>query len=232
MGTKVSWRKVSILSAVMVLIAIAAVWATPTEYLSNIKQREPLINYVEPSFDNWNKDDKNQVLITSAVLDEKLESAYSDLISEAYLNTENKRVMLSVAYSDNQRNGLAVHLPEACYPAQGFEILEEKKIPITLNDGSQLTAKYMKTKRGSRVEPLIYWTVAGEYLYGNDFERKEISIKYALKNIIADGLIFRISMVEPDEDVALSHMNDFIKDFYDSLSEIQKSRFFGQNNNI
>jgi EpsI family protein len=227
MGTKMSWQKVSLLSVVMLLMAIIAMWATPTEYLSNIKQREPLINYIESTLDNWKKDDTNQVLITSAVLDEKLESAYSDLINEAYLNTENKRVMLSVAYSDNQRNGLAVHLPEACYPAQGFEILEEKKIPITLNDGSQLIAKYMKTKRGSRIEPLIYWTVAGEYLYGTDFERKEISIKYALKNIIADGLIFRVSMVEPDDDVALSYMNDFIKDFYDGLVEKGQSRFFG-----
>lgn len=227
-----SWLKASFLCALMIVTASVAVWATPTDYLADIKHRAPLNSFIEPQLADWQLDRDNQVLVTNAVLDEKLQSAYSDLLNETYRNADNRKVMLSVAYSDNQRNGLAVHSPEACYPAQGFEILERSQFPVTLDDGSQLNVRYMKTKRGSRIEPLLYWTTAGDYLYHNNLERKQLSIQYALENIIPDGLIFRVSMIEADEEIALGYLNDFIQEFYDSLSEEERSRFFGQNNTL
>ncbi|MCX4189092.1 exosortase C-terminal domain/associated protein EpsI [Methylophaga sp. OBS3] len=222
-----SWLKVSVVSVLMLMTATLAVWATPTDYLVNIKPREPLTKVIKPAIGNWQLDPTSHVLITSAVLDEKLASAYTDVISETYFNKENQKVMLSVAYSDNQRNGLAVHLPEACYPAQGFEILEKRELPVTLNNGRQLNLTYMKTKRGSRVEPLVYWTMAGETLYRNDFERKQVSIKYALDNIIPDGLVFRVSTISADDEMALDMITDFVRDFDSSLAESDKPRFFG-----
>lgn len=222
-----SWFKVSVLSSAMMLIAAVAVWATPTQYLVDIKHRAPLSDVVKPALKDWQRDDANQVLITSAVLDEKLQSAYADLVSETYLNPDKKRIMLSVAYSDNQRNGLAVHLPDACYPAQGFEILEKKQIPVTLSDGKTLTVNYMKTRRGARIEPLIYWTLAGDHVYRNDVERKQLTIEYALNNLIPDGLIFRVSTIDSEGTAALAMMTDFIKAFYSSLTLADKTRFFG-----
>lgn len=222
-----SWSKASFLCVLMIVTASVAVWATPTDYLAEIKHREPLSNYVEPQLDDWRLDNGSKVLVTNAVLDEKLQSAYSDLVSETYQNPDNKKVMLSVAYSDNQRNGLAVHSPEACYPAQGFEILERKQFPMTLNDGKQIMVRYMKTKRGKRIEPLVYWTMAGEHLYQNNLERKQLSIQYALNNIIPDGLIFRVSTIEADEEAALAVISDFIRDFHNSLAQAEKDRFFG-----
>ncbi len=222
-----SWFKASSLCALMIITASVAVWATPTDYLADIKHRETLNNYVEPQLDDWQLDRGSRVLVTNAVLDEKLESAYSDLLSETYRNADNKKVMLSVAYSDNQRNGLAVHSPEACYPAQGFKILERKQFPMTLNDGKQITVRYMKTQRGNRIEPLVYWTIAGEHLYRNNLEKKQLAIEYAMDNIIPDGLIFRVSTIEADEKVALAAITDFIRDFHDSLAETEQPRFFG-----
>lgn len=222
-----SWLKASTLCVLMILTATMAVLATPTDYLANIKHRDPLNSYIAPTLDDWHLDRGSRVLVTNAVLDEKLKSAYSDLISETYQNADNKKVMLSVAYSDNQRNGLAVHSPEACYPAQGFEILERKQFPMTLNDGREITVRYMKTQRGKRIEPLVYWTMAGEQLYRNNLERKQVSIQYALNNIIPDGLIFRVSTIEADEEAALNVITDFIRDFHSSLAQTEQSRFFG-----
>lgn len=225
-----SWLKVSFVSVLMLLTATLAAWATPTDYLVDIKPRDPLHNFIKPMIGNWQLDHSSRVLITNAVLDEKLESAYTDLISETYMNTDNKKVMLSVAYSDNQRDGLAVHLPEACYPAQGFEILEKKEIPLTLNDGRQLNIKYMKTQRGNRIEPLVYWTIAGDHLYRNNLERKQVAIEYALNNIIPDGLVFRVSTIESDDEAALDIITDFVRGFDSSVASPDKSRFFGMDN--
>ncbi|MEX1199537.1 MAG: exosortase C-terminal domain/associated protein EpsI [Methylophaga sp.] len=222
-----TWLKVSIVSVLMLLTATLAVWATPSDYLVDIKPREPLQSFAKPVIGNWQLDPSSRVLITNAVLDDKLERAYTDLISETYLNADNKKVMLSVAYSDNQRDGLAVHLPEACYPAQGFEILEKKEISVTLNDGRQLNIQYMKTQRGKRVEPLMYWTIAGDHQYRNNFERKQLAIEYAFNNIIPDGLVFRVSTIESDDKAALAIMTDFVRDFESNVVSSDKPRFFG-----
>lgn len=222
-----TWLKVSTVSVLMLLTAGLAIWATPSDYLVDIKPREPLQSFAKPVIGSWQLDESSRVLITNAVLDDKLERAYTDLISETYLNADNKKVMLSVAYSDNQRDGLAVHLPEACYPAQGFEILERKQIPLTLNDGRQLNIQYMKTQRGKRVEPLVYWTIAGDQQYRNNFEKKQVAIEYAFDNIIPDGLVFRVSTIEPDDTAALAIMTDFVRDFESNVAASDKSRFFG-----
>lgn len=225
-----TWLKVSIVSLLMLLTATLAVWATPSDFLVDIKPREPLQSFAKPVIGSWQKDNSSRVLITNAVLDDKLQQAYTDLISETYFNADNQKVMLSVAYSDNQRDGLAVHLPEACYPAQGFEILQKKQIPLTLDDGRQLNIQYMKTRRGNRVEPLVYWTIAGEHQYRNNFERKQVAIEYALNNIIPDGLIFRVSAIESDEEAALAIITDFVRDFESNVAASDKPRFFGTQN--
>ncbi|WP_297813156.1 exosortase C-terminal domain/associated protein EpsI [uncultured Methylophaga sp.] len=222
-----TWLKVCSVSALMVLTATLAVWATPTDYLANIKHREPLMTHIKPVLGSWQLAKTSDVLVTSAVLDEKLDSAYTDRLSETYFNADNQKVMLSVAYSENQRSGLAVHLPEACYPAQGFEVLEKRSLPLMLADGRQLQVKYMKTQRANRVEPLLYWTVAGERLYRNNIERKQVTVEYGLNNIIPDGLVFRVSTIEADEETALNNMTDFVRDFYRHLAVSEKPRFFG-----
>lgn len=222
-----TWLKTSIVSLLMLLTATLAVWATPSDYLVDIKPRKPLQSFAKPVIGSWHLDKSSRVLITNAVLDDKLQQAYTDLISETYLNADNQKVMLSVAYSDNQRDGLAVHLPEACYPAQGFEILQKQQIPLTLNDGRQLNIQYMKTRRGNRIEPLVYWTIAGDRQYRNNFERKQVAIEYAFDNIIPDGLVFRVSTIESDDKAALAIIKDFVRDFESNMAATDKSRFFG-----
>ena len=51
-----------------------------------------------------------------------LDSLYSQILTRTYVHKDGYRIMLSMAYGDDQRGGLQAHRPEVCYPAQGFKV--------------------------------------------------------------------------------------------------------------
>lgn len=51
-----------------------------------------------------------------------LDKLYSQTLTRTYINNDGYRIMLSVAYGENQLSSdvTQVHRPEFCYVAQGF----------------------------------------------------------------------------------------------------------------
>jgi EpsI family protein len=138
--------------------------------------------------------------------------------------------MLSIAYGKDQSDGHDVHKPDLCYPAQGFTVIEQRELPIVLDAHRKIIVKYMKTQKGQRVEPLVYWTTAGNFVYRTKLQKKIIGFRYSRKNLIPDGMVIRISTLEDDSAVALELISNFIQDFYNSMPEEQRSRYFGERN--
>jgi hypothetical protein len=70
---------------------------------------------VPKSFGEWKElpDQGTQVVNpqTKALLDK----LYSQTLSRTYVNKDGYRIMLSLAYGDDQRGGLQAHRPEVCY---------------------------------------------------------------------------------------------------------------------
>mgnify|MGYP000496771242 CR=1 FL=1 len=65
--------------------------------------------------------DPEDRLMKGRALQEMLARLYSQVVSRVYLDsTTGKTVMLSLAYGEEQNKQSQVHLPEVCYPAQGF----------------------------------------------------------------------------------------------------------------
>jgi EpsI family protein len=138
--------------------------------------------------------------------------------------------MLSLAYGKDQSDGHSVHQPSICYPAQGFTIINERDIRLTLDKHRQLIVHYMYTQNGQRIEPLIYWATAGDFLYEGTLQRKLVEFKYSETNLIPDGMILRVSTIEQDPNTAINSMVAFVKDWYASMPEQQRSRYFGNPN--
>ena len=67
-----------------------------------------------------------------------------------------------MARSGNQIGIQQAHLPEVCYPAQGFKIIDK------VDDGELTTAygpisvRRLKTNMRSRYEPVTYWLTMGD----------------------------------------------------------------------
>lgn len=207
-----------ILAALCVLTAALALYMRPNTMLSETRP-VALEKIIPAQFGQW-KEEKNQsAVVTPPDLEAVVNKLYSQVVQRTYINPQGLRIMLSIAYSPDQRdnNGRQVHKPEVCYPAQGFEIKSNKLIELETQFGT-VPARQILATLGERIEPMLYWTTVGHEIAssGEDFKLKQF--KYGLQRIVADGLIFRVSSINPEMDQAKSHQVEFINDLLSSLS--------------
>jgi EpsI family protein len=124
--------------------------------------------------------------------------------------------MLSVAYGKNQSGDQAMHYPEVCYPAQGFEIKSREQGEINL-PGRSIPVTKLVAKNSNRVEPITYWVLIGDEVAKSGFLGRLIKLKYAAHGLIPDGLLFRVSSIgsNPEEEWALQ--KQFVRDLMKAL---------------
>jgi EpsI family protein len=109
-------------AALMCGAAIAGVAARPSAKAADRGNAIVLETAVPRGFGEWTEllDQKAQVV--NPQTEELLRQLYSQVLSRTYVNKDGYRIMLSMAYGDDQRGGLQAHRPEVCYPAQGFKL--------------------------------------------------------------------------------------------------------------
>ena len=77
---------------------------------------------VPQSFGDWTELPDQPAQVVNPQTKELLDTLYSQILTRTYVNKDGYRIMLSMAYGDDQRGGLQAHRPEVCYPAQGFKV--------------------------------------------------------------------------------------------------------------
>ncbi|MBS1142139.1 MAG: epsI [Proteobacteria bacterium] len=212
----------------MCAASVIAYSAKPTRFMADISPRKTLAEEVPTEFLHWKKGRTDLAAVLDPTQQAVLNYLYTETLSANYINPSNRLVMLSIAYGKDQSDGHDVHKPDLCYPAQGFKVLEQRDMTLVLDDQRSITVRYMKTQLGNRIEPLVFWTTAGDYVYQTKLQKKIIGMKYSAENLIPDGLVLRVSMIEPDPEIALTVISDFIKTWYDAMPEQQRYRYFGQ----
>jgi EpsI family protein len=60
-------------------------------------------------------------------------------------------------YAGRAGSGRGAHDPEACYPAQGWEIEHSQAAVIPMEDGKDLHARRLRFRRGLAREAVLYW---------------------------------------------------------------------------
>lgn len=216
-----------LLATLMIGASIIAYIAKPTRYMAEIYPRERLTVEIPKEFKHWKKLQTEVAAVVDPTQLAVLNYLYTETFSANYVDTSNHIIMLSVAYGKDQSDGHDVHKPDLCYPAQGFTVIEQRELPLAIDTHRSIIVQYMKTQRDQRIEPLIYWTTVGNYLYRNRMQKKLIAFKYSRDNLIPDGMIIRVSTLEKDSTVALATLTDFVKDWYEAMSEQQRKRYFG-----
>src|ERR1700677_940307 len=115
----------------------------------------------------------------------------------SYTNSQSKRIMLSIAYGDNQNRKLQVHRPEVCYAAQGYNISAMSR-QVLKTDNATIPIMQMVAQQGARVEPITYWVLIGDKVVRGNLEQGFARVIYGLSGVIPDGLLFRVSTISGD----------------------------------
>lgn len=219
-------------SAIIAILACASAFGaqalTPRRALSESLPPLNLDDLVPKAFGEWRVDDAVMTGVVNPQQESMLQAIYSETLSRTYVNDRNERIMLSIAYGNDQRDGLQVHKPEVCYPAQGF-ILKSSRPDMLEIDGRAMSVRRVETMFGnSRHEPVTYWMTVGDEVVTSGLQKKLAEMRYGFEGVYPDGLLFRISSINQNSEEAFTQHDNFARAIVAVIDPRFRSRFFGK----
>jgi EpsI family protein len=213
----------------LVLLLTASVLAEvtkPTQHLADLHPKVDLEQMFPASFGGWTQDPNRPVTIVSPDQAALLKLLYAQTLSRTYIGPKGERIMLSVAYGGDQSEATRAHRPDVCYPVQGFQIIssENATLPVA---GGELPVRHMFAKLGQRHEPVTFWFVVGEHVAVTSPQQKYAELRYSFRGLIADGLLMRVSSIDPDPEAGYRLQTSFINDLYAAMRPEHRTLAFG-----
>jgi EpsI family protein len=185
-----------------------------------------LAREIPKRFGDWNTVSETDGIVVNPEIQASLSQLYSDILTRTYVNAEGYRVMVSVAYGGNQRGGLQAHLPEVCYPAQGFKLLSSEKAAIQTPQGA-IAGRRLMTRRDNRQEPVTYWfSLGGRAVVGRVESRLE-ELRFAFSGQVPEGVLFRVSSIDADPARAHREHERFVAQLMPALPPDTRKRIGG-----
>lgn len=210
----------------MLAAAGMALALKPTVKVADSGPKIDLETLIPKQFGDWEIDQTIVPLIANPEQEALINKIYNQTLTRTYVNPRNERVMLSIAYGGDQSDNMAVHKPEVCYPAQGFQILKNATGTFSTGTGD-IPVKRLIATQGQRIEPITYWTTVGDTVAVNGLKWKLQQLKYGLTGKIPDGLLFRISSIQADDAKAYQTQDTFARDLLKAMSPSGRERIIG-----
>lgn len=211
----------------MCCAAALAQWLTPTVQMAALQGALRLEAVVPKAFGGWRIETATPAVVVNPQQQALLDQLYSQLLIRTYINSDGQRIMLSIAYGKDQRDGSQLHYPEVCYPAQGFQIMSSH--PATLLIGQhRIPVRRLETSlQQQRFEPVTYWTTIGETAVRGGVDKKLAELRYGLRGVVPDGLLFRVSSIDRDSEKAFEHQSKFAQDLLTQVDPKVRKRLAG-----
>lgn len=204
------------LAALMCGASVAGITVRPSVKAVDKGKAISLEAMVPKTFGDWRELPEQGVQVVNPQTREALDKLYSQTLTRTYANKDGYRIMLSLAYGDDQRGGLQAHKPEICYPSQGFKLNDVKDGSLATTFGN-IGVRRLSTTLGQRNEPVTYWLTVGDTVIRNSFEKRVEEIRLGLTGQIPDGLLFRISSIDRDADRAFAMQQKFAADMMSAV---------------
>jgi EpsI family protein len=216
-----------LMGLIMVASACGAKLMVPTHYMADLRPAAKFEAILPTEFGDWKEEKSMAAAVVNPSVESALKAIYTETVSRTYINGDGYRIMLSVAYGANQSDGLQVHYPEICYPAQGFEVTSNHSGTLA-TAGGVIPVKRLETDlSGERYEPVTYWTTVGDIVAMGNINRKMAEMRYRLAGEIPDGLLFRVSSVDTDAPRAFVQHAAFVNAMLQAIPARDKPRLAG-----
>lgn len=216
-----------ILGSLMVLAGGLTQVMTPTIHLSKSRPALELGTAIPLQFGEWKEEKNLAAVVVNPQMEATIKKIYAQTLSRAYINNSGERIMLSIAYGGDQRDGVALHYPEVCYPAQGFQVISSQQGVLTTAHGTIPVQRLETNFSNKRFEPVTYWTTVGDATVTSGISKKIAEMRYGLKGEIPDGLLFRISSINTDTQAAFVLQESFAKALLSELQPDMRLRLAG-----
>ena len=215
-----------VLASVMALVAVLGVVARPAAKEHGSAPRFVLEDTVPKQFGDWRELPGQNVLVVNPQTKALLDKLYSQVLTRTYVNSSGYKIMLSMAYGDDQRGDLQAHKPEVCYPAQGFTLHSNEPAHLATRFGA-IETRRLSTSLGARHEPVTYWFTVGDTAVKNKLQQRMVEIRLGLTGQIPDGLLVRISSIDDAPGRAFAAQDAFAADLLAAVSAADRTRLSG-----
>ena len=215
-----------VLALLMCTASLAGFVVRPTAKAVDKGGTVSLETSVPKVFGDWTELPAQGAQVVNPQTQELLNKLYSQVLTRTYVDKQGYRIMLSMAYGDDQRGGLQAHRPEVCYPAQGFKLgkIEDGLLPTTYGN---IDVRRLSTRLGARNEPVTYWLTAGDQVIKSSLDKRIAQIRLGLTGQIPDGLLFRISSIDNDEARAFQMQQKFAADMMSAVPAATRKQLSG-----
>ncbi len=220
-----------ILLCLMLLASLLGMSLRPTHRIVDDSEKVKLETMIPKQFNDWRLEDLGAQLVNPQT-EAAVNKIYAQTLSRTYVNTKGQKIMLSIAYGEDQSDSVGAHLPEGCYGGQGFDVNNITKGALTTPYGDIPVSRLIAT-RGERIEPITYWLTTGEKVAYSGWDTKKLKLQYALEGIIPDGLLMRVSnLVSAVDSSEINNAYDlqarFTQDLLSTVSQQQRLHLMGK----
>ncbi len=219
-------RTAYLVAALMVAASVAAIVARPSTKVSDERPAISLESMIPKQFGDWREAPQGFMQVVNPQTKELLDKLYSEILTRIYVNADGYRIMLSLAYGSDQRGTLQAHKPEVCYPAQGFVLQKNEAGQLATAFGT-IPVRRLFTTMGARQEPVTYWFTVGDKAVQGTTQKRIVELSFGLTGRIPDGMLFRVSSIDPDEARAYQRQEQFINQLLQSVSPVGRKRLSG-----
>lgn len=185
---------------------------------------------IPASFGDWQSVTQSLPQIVDPKTEKSLDAIYSQTLSRVYVDNQQHKIILSLAYGPNQTEPLRVHKPEVCYPAQGIDI-ESNEVRVLITEGQKIPVKFLKGVSSDHTEFVTYWIVVGGVAVATDLDFKLQQFKFSLEGKIPDGLLFRVSSLGQNPEVEFKLQQLFVNQLLNSVTPEVRQLIAGSSDN-
>lgn len=208
--------RMAFIALVCMLCAAALAYVlTPRIRFADLHPIGSLETTIPSTFAAW-RQERSASPVVSPQIEAELSKLYTQTIARTYVAADGYRIMLSLAYGEDQRRDTQVHRPEVCYPAQGFKIGHLQKDTLSVKE-RRLPVMRMESHSGARFEPVTYWVRVGDHVVRGNLEQGIARLRYGVKGFIADGLLFRVSSIDSNSAIAWQRQDQFVRELLEAM---------------
>lgn len=219
-------RLAVVLASSMVVAAVVGIAVRPSNKAAASNPKYVLESVIPKQFGEWKEMPNQTVQVVNPQTKELLDKIYSQILTRTYANARGYRIMLSIAYGDDQRGELRAHRPEVCYPAQGFALHNNVEASIVTPFGN-IAGRRLDTSLGARREPVTYWFTMGDKAVQSRLQQRLIEVRMGLTGQVPDGLLFRVSSIDGNPPHAYERQRAFVADLLKAVPARDRTRLSG-----
>ncbi len=209
--------RAALLGLLLASAAAAAAFLQPSSPLQPDRNRFDVAELAPARFDGWVAAANPAPMPAAQAPEGNRPYPYSQELAVTYTNAGGERVMLSIAYGRNQLDHrLYAHRPEYCYRAQGFGVdaQRDETLATAVRQPARAAAGHEAAQPDRARHVLDDRRRRGG---ASGWSRVAAQVRHGLRGSIPDGVLVRVSTLDPDPGRGYASHDRFVREWLASM---------------